>query len=142
MQLSLLLAALAGTVLGAPSGCPFGKLFERGQLSEEDAAKYLAARAEGESAIHAQMELATTEKTKRAEHAAQEKFYKRQLEARQLNLGGGMSDLANRAFTRLAKLTRLFLLRSAWRRASAIDGRTLWTGNPDSSSYGSQGNPG
>lgn len=89
MQITLLVAALAGSALAAPSGCPFGKLFERGELSEEDAAKYLAARAEGESAVHAQMEFASAQKTKRDEHAAQEKFYKRQLEARQLDLGGG-----------------------------------------------------
>ena len=37
MQLTFLLAALAGYTVAAPSGCPFGKLFERGELSEEDA---------------------------------------------------------------------------------------------------------
>lgn len=96
MQLTFLLAALAGYTVAAPSGCPFGKLFERGELSEEDAAKYLAARTEGESAVHAQMELASAQKTKRDEHAAQEKFYKRQVEARQLNLGGGRFPSENR----------------------------------------------
>ena len=89
MQYKILLAAMVGAAVAAPSGCPFGKLFERGELSEEDAAKYVAARAEGESAVHAQMEIATAQKTRQEEHAAQEKFYKRQLEARQLNLGGG-----------------------------------------------------
>jgi hypothetical protein len=83
----LLALALSGSVIAAPSPCPYGQLFERGALSDADAAKFIAAREEGEVAVEA---LAHAEKQKREEHAAQEKFYKRQIEARQLNLGGGL----------------------------------------------------
>lgn len=83
---SILLYSLASSAYAA-SLCPFGQLAERGELSEADAAKYYAARSEGS---HAVRELMHTESQKRDKHAAQEKFYKRQVKARQLGLGGGL----------------------------------------------------
>lgn len=83
---SILLYSLAGSAYAA-SVCPFGQLAERGELSEDDAAKYYAARSEGS---HAVRELMHVESQKRDSHAAQEKFYKRQVKARQLGLGGGL----------------------------------------------------
>lgn len=83
---SILLYSFIGSAY-ATSICPFGKLAERGELSEEYAAKYFAARSEGSHAIR---ELMQAESKKRDSHAAQEKFYKRQVKARQLGLGGGL----------------------------------------------------
>ncbi|KAH9845157.1 aromatic peroxygenase-like [Teratosphaeria destructans] len=85
--------ALVGAVAASP--CPYGQLAERGELSEADAAKFFAARGEGESAVESQMGL----EKRSAEHAAQEQFYKRQVEARQLTLGGGLLTGALQPFT-------------------------------------------
>lgn len=85
IKLSALLLATA-TLLNA-SPCPFGQLYEEGKLSEADAAKFLAARSEKESAVETMM--AEAELTKR-EHARQEKVYKRQLLSNLLPLGGGL----------------------------------------------------
>jgi hypothetical protein len=75
--------ASAAAVLASP--CPYGDFAERAALPAGDAAKFFAARALGETAVEVQ-----TKQKREAEHAAQAEFYKRQVEARQLTLGGGL----------------------------------------------------
>ena len=80
---SFILLSLIGAIAASP--CPYGELAERGALSEEGTANFLAARSGGEAAIESQI------KAKReAEHAEQEQFYKRQLSVGELPLGGGL----------------------------------------------------
>jgi hypothetical protein len=78
--------SLALAITASP--CPYGDLAERGLLPEREAKEFYAARAEGESAIEAQMKARELEK--KEEFAAQEKFYKRQLDLGHLLLGGGL----------------------------------------------------
>ena len=68
------------------SPCPYGQMAERGELSAEDAAKFFAARAEGEIFVKRDIN-AHLEAAKRDEYAAQEQFYKRQLGSGGLPLG-------------------------------------------------------
>ncbi|KAF2106878.1 hypothetical protein BDV96DRAFT_637856 [Lophiotrema nucula] len=82
----LMLLSLAAAIAASP--CPYGQLAERGALPKTEADKFFAARAEGEAAIEKQMLKAREEK--RAEHAAQEAYYKRQLNLGDLPLGGGL----------------------------------------------------
>lgn len=84
---ALTLAALASLANASP--CPFGQMYERGELSEGDAAKYLAARDQGDAAVKAMMDEHAAEKQKR-DFEKQEKVYKRQLGLGQLPLGGGL----------------------------------------------------
>jgi hypothetical protein len=79
---------LTGAAAIAASPCPYGNLAERGLLPKEEATKFYAARADKEAAVEAQM--LEVRETKRAEHAVQEKFYKRQLSVDDLPLGGGL----------------------------------------------------
>lgn len=90
------LLALAGLVAASP--CPYGQLAEGGQLSKREADNFYAARALGEAAVEEQMDEAMKEK-RDAEHAAQAQFYKRQLEERQLSLGGGLLNGVLQPFT-------------------------------------------
>jgi hypothetical protein len=85
MKAAVILSMIA-TIAASP--CPFGKLAERGLLPKVEADKFYAVRAEKEAAVEAQMLQAREEK--RAEHAVQEKFYKRQLSLGDLPLGGGL----------------------------------------------------
>lgn len=75
--------SLAASAMASP--CPYGQLAERGALPEAEAKNFYAARAEGEAAVEEQMA-----SVKRAEHAAQEQYYKRQLKIGELSLGGGL----------------------------------------------------
>lgn len=91
--LTVLSLALAATA----SPCPYGDLAERGLLPEQEAKNFYAARAEGESAVEAQMKARELEK--KAEYEAQEKFYKRQINLGQLLLGGGLLNGILQPFT-------------------------------------------
>ncbi|KAF7191946.1 Dothistromin biosynthesis peroxidase dotB [Pseudocercospora fuligena] len=71
--------------LAASTPCPYGQLAEEGRLSQEDTAKFFAARSEGESAVQSMIK-----KREAAEHARQEHYYKRQLSLGDLPLGGGL----------------------------------------------------
>lgn len=83
----LVLAAFACFTNASP--CPFGEMFERGELSEADAAKFLAARSEGSAAVKDMMDAHAAEKEKR-DHAKQHEIYKRQINLGALTLGGGL----------------------------------------------------
>ncbi|CAK4031304.1 aromatic peroxygenase-like [Lecanosticta acicola] len=83
MKSFITLSALA--TFAAASPCPYGQLAERGALPEAEARNFYAARAEGEKAVNSQMD-----KVKRAEHARQAEFYKRQVDLGDLPLGGGL----------------------------------------------------
>lgn len=96
---------LASSALATP--CPYGQLAERGQLNEEDSAKFFAARAEGPVVVEEMMH----EKVKR-EHAEQEVFYKRQLDLGELLFGGGLLGGLLQPFTGVL---------------AALDGMTLST---------------
>lgn len=78
----LFILSLATAIVASP--CPYGQLAERGLPPNEEADKFFAARSEGERAVEAQI------KSKRAEHAAQEQYYRRQLDLEDLPLGGGL----------------------------------------------------
>lgn len=82
-----ILLSLAVAIAATP--CPYGMLAERGLLPKRQAEKFYAAREEKEAAVEAEM-LRVREEAKRAEHAAQEAFYKRQLGLGDLPLGGGL----------------------------------------------------
>ncbi|KAB8343155.1 hypothetical protein FH972_022745 [Carpinus fangiana] len=82
------LALAAASVVNA-SPCPFGDMAEKGQLSEEQSAKFFKARAEGHPVIENMMDEHTAAKQKR-DFDHQEKYYKRQIEERQLDFGGGL----------------------------------------------------
>lgn len=86
MKSFALLSALAGFVAASP--CPYGQLAEAGTLSQEESAKFFAARSEGESAVEAQMK--EVKRAEQIEHARQAEFYKRQLDLGDLSLGGGL----------------------------------------------------
>lgn len=88
---------LAATAMASP--CPYGQLAERGALSEAEARNFFAARAEGEAAVEEQMKA-----VKRAEHAAQAQFYKRQLDLGELSLGGGLLNGVLQPFSGALKL--------------------------------------
>ncbi|KAK5126273.1 hypothetical protein LTR85_010508 [Meristemomyces frigidus] len=77
------LLALASTVAASP--CPYGALAERGALPKAEADKFFAARAERDVSL-GDVKLSKRE----AEHAAQEQFYKRQIDLGDLLLGGGL----------------------------------------------------
>ncbi|EME45937.1 hypothetical protein DOTSEDRAFT_51548 [Dothistroma septosporum NZE10] len=96
MRYSLILAGLVAGVTSSP--CPYGQLAERGALPEAEAENFFAARAEGEAAVEAQMA-----KVKRAEHAAQAQFYKRQVSLGDLPLGGGLLNGALQPFSGVLK---------------------------------------
>lgn len=81
---SYLVIAWAAASMASP--CPFGQMAERGELSPEDAAKFFAARSEGEDFVKRDMDAHLTAE-KRDEFAAQEQFYKRQIETRDLPFG-------------------------------------------------------
>ena len=83
------LTLLAHAAFTAASPCPFGEMYERGELSQEDAAKFLAARNEGDAAVKGMMDAHQAELQKR-EFSRQEQFYKRQLGGGLLPLGGGL----------------------------------------------------
>lgn len=83
MKSFAILLGLTATAMASP--CPYGQLAERGALPEAEAKNFFAARAEGEAAVEEQMAA-----VKRAEHAAQAKYYKRQLDFGELPLGGGL----------------------------------------------------
>jgi hypothetical protein len=85
MKVTIILS-MAAAITASP--CPYGNLAERGLLPKEEASKFYAARADKEAAVEAQM--LQVRETKRAEHAAQDKFYKRQLSVGDLPLGGGL----------------------------------------------------
>ena len=85
---SMLVLLGFGALVNA-SPCPFGQMYERGELSDADAAKYLAARHEGNTAIKSMMDAHAVERQKR-EFEKQEKVYKRQIDLGQLDLGGGL----------------------------------------------------
>lgn len=91
----LALLTLAGTILASP--CPYGQLAERGELSETEAANFYSARSDGETFTEAQLK--SRDLHTRKEHAAQRDFYKRQLAARALPLGGGLLDGVLQPFT-------------------------------------------
>ena len=97
---SFILLSLASAIFASP--CPYGQLAERGALSEEGTANFLKARAGGEAAIEAQIK-----ERREAEHAEQEVFYKRQLAAGDLPLGGGLLGGALQPFTGQLKLLKL-----------------------------------
>lgn len=80
--------------LAAASPCPFGELAERGLLSAEDTDKFLDARANGEAAVERQMK-----QKREVEYAQQAQYYKRQLEERDLPLGGGLLNGVIQPFT-------------------------------------------
>lgn len=85
------LLSLASVVIASP--CPYGDLAERGLLPKHEADKFYAARAEGEAAVEAQLH------KRKAEHAAQEQYYKRQVSVGDLPLGGGLLNGALQPFT-------------------------------------------
>ncbi|KAF2168491.1 hypothetical protein M409DRAFT_65447 [Zasmidium cellare ATCC 36951] len=84
--------SLAATAMASP--CPYGQLAERGALPETEAKNFFVARAEGEAAVEQQMAA-----VKRAEHEAQAKYYKRQLDLGELPLGGGLLDGVLQSFS-------------------------------------------
>lgn len=86
LQFQALAAVLVSIVSASP--CPYGDLAERGLLPRDDAAKFFAARAEGDSAAEHELKQRSTEQA--IEFEAQEKYYKRQLDLGDLNLGGGL----------------------------------------------------
>ena len=75
------LLTLASVVAASP--CPYGALAERGVLPKEEADKFFAAR---DAKNFEDIKLAKRD----AEHAAQEHFYKRQLDLGDLLNGGGL----------------------------------------------------
>jgi hypothetical protein len=79
------LAALSIASIVSTSPCPHGELAERGELSEEDAAKFYAARSEGPAAVESMIH-----ENQKREFAAQEQYHKRQLDPGELLLGGGL----------------------------------------------------
>lgn len=90
------LAALSLSAFATASPCPYGDLAEKGLLPKREAAEFFAARAEGESAVEAQI---TARELKQREFAAQADFYKRQLSDGELSLGGGLVDGKLQPFT-------------------------------------------
>lgn len=86
MKSFVLFSALAG--LAAASPCPYGQLAESGSLSQEESAKFFAARSEGEAAVEEQMK--AVKRAEKVEHERQAKYYKRQLDLGELSLGGGL----------------------------------------------------
>lgn len=91
-------AFLASAALIQASPCPYGQMFERGELSEEDSAKFLAARSEGNTAVKGMMDAHQAELQKR-EFEKQEQIYKRQLGLGGLPLGGGLLGGVLQPFT-------------------------------------------
>ena len=83
----LILNAFAAIVGASP--CPFGQMFERGELSDADATNFLAARSEGGAAVKHIVDKHIAEK-RVDEYAIQEQVYKRQLGLGLLPLGGGL----------------------------------------------------
>ena len=77
------LLSLASAISASP--CPYGDLAERGLLPREEADKFYAARSEGEAAVESQIR-----DVQKREHAAQEQYYKRQVDLGELLLGGGL----------------------------------------------------
>lgn len=86
MKTVTILSAFAA--LAAASPCPYGQLAESGSLSQEESAKFFAARSEGEAAVEAQMK--EVKRAEKVEHSRQAKYYKRQLDLGELSLGGGL----------------------------------------------------
>lgn len=86
MKSFAILSALAAFAASSP--CPYGQLAESGSLSQEESAKFFAARSDGEAAIEAQMR--EVKRAEKIEHQRQEKYYKRQLGLGELSLGGGL----------------------------------------------------
>lgn len=83
IKVSAILLASAAIVSASP--CPFGKLYESGQLSEADSAKFLAARSEKEAAVEKMM----VEK-REVKIARGNEWTKRALLDGLLPLGGGL----------------------------------------------------
>ena len=59
-QFALAFSTLVSLATSSP--CPFGQLYERGELSDAEAAKYLAARSEGSAAVESMMDAHAAEK--------------------------------------------------------------------------------
>lgn len=80
-------------------------------MSEADAAKFFAARAEGSAAVEGMMHSSEIQKR---EFAEQEKFYKRHLDFGELLLGGGLLNGVLQPFSGvLEKLDSMFSKQTA-----------------------------